>query len=945
MMGKTIQLVFSLFFFFIVIITIISWRGMAMAPNTTTVQVKVGVVLDMNTWVGKMGLKRISMALSDIYSSHPHFKTRLDLHVRDSKNNVVGAAAAALDLLKTEKVQAIIGPLTSMQANFLIHLGEEAHVPILSFSATSPSLSSLRSPYFFRAALNDSSQVQPIISIIQAFGWKEVVPIYIENEYGEGLIPFLTNAFQEIEIRVPYKSTIHPSANDEEIVAELYKLMTMQTHVFIVHMTRSLSDRLFTKANEIGMMSEGYVWIITDGITNSLNFFDHSVIIDSMQGVIGVKPHVPRSKKHEDFISKWKNKLMNSGLNVFGLWAYDAAISLAMAVEKVGALNLSILNLPRNSAHFDNVGVSETGIYLCQALSSIRFRGLSGNFSFVNGQLQSSAFEIVNVIGNGPRVIGFWMPEHGIVREFKFEVVNTTSNYLTSKANLKAIIWPGDTTHAPKGWVVPTNGKVLRVGVPVKNGYSDFVMVTKDAITNTTKVTGYCIDVFDATTAALPYAVRYEYIPFERAPGGKAGSYYDNMVYQVFLGKFDAVVGDVTIRADRSKYVDFSLPYTESGVTMIVPFKHKNYKNAWVFLKPLTWDLWVTSTCFFVFVGFVIWILEHQINDDFNGPRLHQVTTSVWFSFSTMIFSQKEKVVSNLARFVVIIWCFVVLILTQSYTASLTSMLTVHQLEPSITDMRELINKGESVGYPKIPFTYELLKRMNFSDSQLKGYNTVEGDLDVAFSNGSIVAAFDEIPYLKHFIGRHCSKYTMVAPTHKTGGFGFVFPKGSYLARDVSAAILNVIEEEKMSEIEKTWFGPNNSCPDSSSMVSSTSLSVGSFWGLFLIVGVASSFALIIFMAMLAYEHRVFLVHLDLKALWRKYILKHEESVTDTHQDQTSPSSSALSIAPSLPTQCSPAQLIVSYDTDETFIHFEGQETPMAVVDSHNPNSVRQTPL
>ncbi|KAF5935239.1 hypothetical protein HYC85_026368 [Camellia sinensis] len=427
---------------------------------------------------------------------------------------------------------------------------------------------------------------------------------------------------------------------------------------------------------------------------------------------------------------------------------------------------------------------------------AVRFRGLSGNFSFVNGQLQSSAFEIVNVIGNGPRVIGFWMPEHGIVREFKFEVVNTTYNYLTSKANLKAIIWPG--MGGANKW------KVLRVGVPVKNGYSDFVMVTKDAITNTTKVTGYCIDVFDATTAALPYAVRYEYIPFERAPGGKVGSYYDNMVYQ----KFDAVVGDVTIRADRSKYVDFTLPYTESGVTMIVPFKHKNYKNAWVFLKPLTWDLWVTSTCFFVFVGFVIWILEHQINDDFNGPRLHQVTTSVWFSFSTMIFSQS-----------------------------------------------------------------------------------------------------------------------------------------SYLARDVSAAILNVIEEEKMSEIEKTWFGPNNSCPDSSSMVSSTSLSVGSFWGLFLIVGVASSFALIIFMAMLAYEHRVFLVHLDLKALWRKYILKHEESVTDTHQDQTSPSSSALSIAPSLPTQCSPAQSIVSYDTDETFIHFEGQETPMAVVDSHNPNSVRQTPL
>ncbi|GMP25233.1 hypothetical protein CsSME_00002195 [Camellia sinensis var. sinensis] len=65
--------------------------------NTTTVQVKVGVVLDMNTWVGKMGLKGISMALSDFYSSHVHYKTRLELHVRDSKDNVVGAAAAATE--------------------------------------------------------------------------------------------------------------------------------------------------------------------------------------------------------------------------------------------------------------------------------------------------------------------------------------------------------------------------------------------------------------------------------------------------------------------------------------------------------------------------------------------------------------------------------------------------------------------------------------------------------------------------------------------------------------------------------------------------------------------------------------------------------------------------------------------------------------------------------
>ncbi|CAL5385975.1 unnamed protein product [Camellia sinensis] len=870
-------------------------RGMVMAQSTrstTTVQVKVGVVLDMYNWVGKMGLKSIYMALSDFYLSHVHYKTRLDLYVRNSKDNVVGAAAAvqAVDLLKTDQVKAIIGPLTSMQANFLIHLGVQAHVPIISFSATSPSLSYLRSPYFFRAALNDSSQVQPITAIIQAFKWKEVVPIYTENEYGEGLIPFLTNTFQENEIRVLYKSIIHPLASDEEIVAELYKLMTMQTRVFIVHMTHSLSTRLFTKANEIGMMSEGYVWIITDGTTNSFNFFDPSIIIDSMQGVIGVQPHVPKSKKLEDFISRWKNKAhqekTSSDLNVFGLWAYDAATALAMAVEKVGALNLSISNIAKNSTtDFESVGVSQNGIDLCLALSSApRFRGLSGDFSFVDGQIQSSAFEIVNMTENGPRGIGFWTPEQGIVKEFNFDAVNTScKNYSTSRTNHKAIMWPGDTICMPKGWDVPTSGKVLRVGVLQRHYNSDFVRVKRDAITNKLSFDGYCIDVFKAVMEALPYSVPYEFIPFDDK------------------GAYDALLGELSLGPQ---------PTCNNSAQYI--------------LKPE----------------------QMELKDD---NKIDTTTNST--ELSPEYNRTKEKIVSNLARFVMIIWCFVVLTLTQSYMASLTSMLTVHRLEPSITNVRQLINNGQSIGYPNASFVGDILKGMNFSKSQLKGYNTVHGDLDAAFSNQSIVAAFDEIPYMKLFTRRHCSKYTMVAPTYKTGGFGFAFCKGSHLVCDVSTAILHVFEEGKMSEIEKKWLLSDN-CPDSSSTASSSNLSVNSFRVLFLIVGVAASFALIIFMAMLAYEHRSFLMHLDLKALWRKYILKHEDTATDTatvtvtstatatatatgidtHQDQASPPSSPLSISPSPPTQHSLAQSTVSDDTDETFTHFEGE-----VAESHNP--------
>ncbi|KAI9377955.1 hypothetical protein POPTR_018G012600v4 [Populus trichocarpa] len=830
--------------FFSLLFLRIFFFEMGMAKNSTSIiPMNVGVVLDFdNDLDGKIGLSCINMSLSDFYDTHGDYKTRLVLITRDSKNDVAGAAAAALDLIKNVEVQAIIGPTTSMQANFVIELGDKAQVPILSFSASSPSLTSIRSPFFFRATQNDSTQ------------------------YGQGVIPYLTDALQAVDARVPYRSVISPSATDDQIVSELYKLMTMQTRVFIVHMFPSLGARVFAKAKEIGMVSEGYVWIMTDGLTAEFFSSPKASVTNTMQGALGVKPYVPRTKDLETFRIRWKRKfqqdnpdIVDADLNIFGLWAYDAVTALALAVEKAGTANLGFqkANVSSNSStDLATLGVSLNGPNLVQALSNITFKGLTGDYLFDNGQLQSSAFQIINVNGNGGREIGFWTSTKGIVK-----TLNSTNNmtaYSGSNSDLSTVIWPGDTTSVPKGWEIPTNGKKLRIGVPVKDGFSEFVKVKRDPSSNTSTVTGYSIDVFDSVVKALPYALPYEYIPFAKPDGEPAGT-YDDLIYQVYLKNFDAVVGDTTIVFNRSQYVDFTLPYTESGVSMIVPIVDNNSKNAWVFLRPLTWDLWVTSVCFFIFIGFVIWVLEHRINEDFRGPASHQAGTSFWFSFSTMVFAQRETVVSNLSRAVVIIWCFVVLILTQSYTASLTSLLTVQQLRPTVTDVHELIKKGEYVGYQEGSFVLGILLNLGFDKSKLIVYNSTEQCDDLLSKgsvNGGIAAAFDEVPYTRLFLSKYCSKYAMIDPTFKTAGFGFAFPKGSPLVPDVSRAVLNMTEGDKMKEIENAWFGKQSNCPDSSNSVTSNSLSLKSFWGLFLIAGVASLLAIIIFMVMFVYKER-----------------------------------------------------------------------------------------
>jgi hypothetical protein len=137
----------------------------------------------------------------------------------------------------------------------------------------------------------------------------------------------------------------------------------------------------------------------------------------------------------------------------------------------------------------------------------------------------------------------------------------------------------------------------------------------------------------------------------------------------------------------------------------------------------------------------------------------------------------EEKLESNLSRLVVIVWVFVVLILTSSYTASLTSMLTFQQFQPTVTSVQDLLRNGHFVGYQRGSTVKYWLEEMGFHKKNLLGYGTVEEyaeALQMGSENGGVSAIFDENPYLKIFLSKYCEGYTMVGPTYRLGGFGFV---------------------------------------------------------------------------------------------------------------------------------------------------------------------------
>ncbi|GMN73151.1 hypothetical protein TIFTF001_052979 [Ficus carica] len=357
--------------------------------------------------------------------------------------------------------------------------------------------------------------------------------------------------------------------------------------------------------------------------------------------------------------------------------------------------------------------------------------------------------------------------------------------------------------------------------------------------------TGYCIDVFFAALNLLPYAVPYKLQPFG---DGRKNSSRTELVRLITTGVFDAAIGDITIITNRTRIVDFTQPFIESGLVVVVPMKKMN-SGAWAFLKPFTKEMWIVTAAFFLIIGTVVWVLEHRLNDDFRGPPKKQVVTVLWFSFSTMFFSHRENTVSALGRLVLIIWLFVVLIINSSYTASLTSILTVQQLTSPIKGIESLIATSDPIGYQQGSYSRDyLIEELGIQESRFVPLNSPEEyakALRDGPHGGGVSAIIDQRAYIELFLSTHC-EFSIVGQEFTKAGWGFAFPRDSPLAVDMSTAILKLSENGDLQRIHDKWL-MRSACTSQGATLEIDRLPLKSFWGLFTLCGLACLLALFIY--------------------------------------------------------------------------------------------------
>ncbi|BAT99864.1 hypothetical protein LR48_Vigan06g061300 [Vigna angularis] len=843
-------------------------NGSGRQNSTVPEVVNIGALFSYNTSVGRTIKVALEAAFEDI-NSDPNIlgRTKLNLSLQeDSKYRGFLSIAEVLQVMARQTV-AIIGPHSSVTAHVITHIANELQVPLLSFSALDPTLSSLQFPFFIRTCHSDLYQMTAIADLVDYYGWKDVIAVFPDDDNGRNGISTLGDKLAERRCKISYKAALRPQASMEEISNVLVQVALAESRIIVVHGNTQLGPQVLTVAKNLGMMGTGYVWIATSFLSALLdiNYPLSPDSMDEIQGVLTPRIYTLNSQRRRSFVSRWKNLTrantanVKLGLSFLPIYAYDTVYALAHALDaffKEGnqitfSTDSKLSNIHGNNLNLEALKIFNEGNLLRRKIYEVNMTGVSGPFKYTSDRnLANPAYEIINVIGTGTRRIGYWSNHSGLSVVPPETLYSKPVNLPRKNQKLFPVIWPGNTDEKPRGWVFPNNGRLLKIGVPRGVSYHEFVSQIKGS----DMFEGFCIDVFLAAVNLLPYAVPYRFISYG---DGKNNPSMTELVRLITTGEFDGAVGDIAITTERTRMVDFTQPYIESGLVVVAPIG-KAESNALAFLAPFTPKMWFVTAAFFILVGAVVWILEHRVNDEFRGPPKKQVITVLWFSFSTMFFSHRENTVSTLGRVVLIIWLFVVLIINSSYTASLTSILTVQQLYSPIKGIESLVNSKVPIGYTQGSFAKNyLVQEIHIEESRLVPLTTPEEiakALKNGPENGGVAAYIDERAYTDIFLSSRCD-LSVVGQEFTRNGWGFAFPRDSPLAVDLSTAILQMIDNGDLQRIHDKWL-LSSACLSQGSKLEVERLQLKSFWGLYAICGVACLFALFMYLIQILRQYQ-----------------------------------------------------------------------------------------
>jgi len=272
----------------------------------------------------------------------------------------------------------------------------------------------------------------------------------------------------------------------------------------------------------------------------------------------------------------------------------------------------------------------------------------------------------------------------------------------------------------------------------------------------------------------------------------------------------DVGVGAISVTAKREEIIDFTQPFYESGLQVLVSGGSGSFADNIFSLIGNLFNLELIGAFLLLMVtmfiiSHLVWRYEHKVNGD-QWPEDYKagMWESFWWTISTLLVggADNKGPVGVGGRIVAVVWMLLSIVLVSLLTASFTTTLTINTLKGDINGPGDL--PGRKVATVKGSTTETWL---NAKGAKVVPFATPT-ECVLALKNDDVAAVVYDAPVLQYEAGKlNDEKLQMVGPVFERQNYAFALQQDSTLRERLNQALLKLSEQGVGNELRKKYFG------------------------------------------------------------------------------------------------------------------------------------------
>ncbi len=326
------------------------------------------------------------------------------------------------------------------------------------------------------------------------------------------------------------------------------------------------------------------------------------------------------------------------------------------------------------------------------------------------------------------------------------------------------------------------------------------------------KLTGFSVELWDAVAreANLPSYT------FAVSPN------VSDLLQRIETNRADIGVAAVSITAERDARFDFSQPFYNSGLQILVRDSGDVGGTGSTddaggslspsvivhnLLSPAVGKLFLWLMLLAVIVAHIIWLLERNHPDSLLETKKYfpGIFKATWWAAATLGAQADEMPKTYSARIVAVLLMFVSALSVAYFTAAVTAQITVQRLAGAISGPDDLPGKRVATTAGSTAARY-----LDANQAKTVSFDTIEQACD-ALQAGKADAVVYDAPVLLYYAAHEGKKKTrIVGPVFRKEDYGIVFRQNAALRKRVNVALLKIKENGEYDAISTRWFGDAN---------------------------------------------------------------------------------------------------------------------------------------